>query len=104
MYELCRAGATVTLARTLDPTLAWTEVVTEGFSAMHTRVQSVSHHYSIHLILTHRRSQGVPPASVAEWTLQGDGNRDFYDGKPRPSINVSLLLRVCISSVLGGWV
>ncbi|KAF9448441.1 thaumatin-like protein [Macrolepiota fuliginosa MF-IS2] len=22
---------------------------------------------------------GVPPASVAEWTLQGDGNRDFYD-------------------------
>lgn len=23
---------------------------------------------------------GVPPATVAEWTLQGDGNRDFYDG------------------------
>ncbi|KAA1471977.1 thaumatin-like protein [Dentipellis sp. KUC8613] len=22
---------------------------------------------------------GVPPASVAEWTLQGDGNWDFYD-------------------------
>ncbi|KAG7094994.1 hypothetical protein E1B28_005790 [Marasmius oreades] len=22
---------------------------------------------------------GVPPASLAEWTLQGDGNRDFYD-------------------------
>ncbi|KAL4252435.1 Osmotin/thaumatin-like superfamily protein [Pleurotus pulmonarius] len=22
---------------------------------------------------------GVPPVSVAEWTLQGDGNRDFYD-------------------------
>lgn len=22
---------------------------------------------------------GVPPASVAEWTLQGDGFRDFYD-------------------------
>ncbi|KAI0686447.1 thaumatin-like protein [Cytidiella melzeri] len=22
---------------------------------------------------------GVPPATVAEWTLQGDGNRDFYD-------------------------
>lgn len=23
---------------------------------------------------------GVPPASVAEWTLQGAGNKDFYDG------------------------
>ncbi|PAV19208.1 thaumatin [Pyrrhoderma noxium] len=22
---------------------------------------------------------GVPPATVAEWTLEGDGNRDFYD-------------------------
>ncbi|KAL5497725.1 hypothetical protein ACEPAH_2656 [Sanghuangporus vaninii] len=22
---------------------------------------------------------GVPPVTVAEWTLQGDGNRDFYD-------------------------
>ncbi|KJA25242.1 hypothetical protein HYPSUDRAFT_418893 [Hypholoma sublateritium FD-334 SS-4] len=22
---------------------------------------------------------GVPPATVAEWTLQGDGNKDFYD-------------------------
>ncbi|KAF9466896.1 Osmotin thaumatin-like protein [Collybia nuda] len=22
---------------------------------------------------------GVPPASLAEWTLQGDGNQDFYD-------------------------
>lgn len=25
--------------------------------------------------------QGVPPATVAEWTLEGDGNRDFYDGE-----------------------
>lgn len=23
--------------------------------------------------------QGVPPATLAEWTLSGDGNRDFYD-------------------------
>lgn len=30
-------------------------------------------------ILT-KSPQGVPPATVAEWTLQGDGNRDFYDG------------------------
>ncbi|KZT26175.1 thaumatin-like protein [Neolentinus lepideus HHB14362 ss-1] len=22
---------------------------------------------------------GVPPATVAEWTLQGDGNKDYYD-------------------------
>lgn len=26
-----------------------------------------------------RSGTGVPPATVAEWTLQGDGNRDFYD-------------------------
>ncbi|TFK31468.1 thaumatin [Crucibulum laeve] len=26
------------------------------------------------------QNPGVPPASLAEWTLQGDGNRDFYDG------------------------
>ena len=25
--------------------------------------------------------KGVPPATVAEWTLQGAGNRDFYDGR-----------------------
>ena len=25
-------------------------------------------------------SQGVPPATVAEWTLQGSGNFDYYDG------------------------
>ncbi|TFY83991.1 hypothetical protein EWM64_g20 [Hericium alpestre] len=25
------------------------------------------------------RIWGVPPATVAEWTLQGDGNQDFYD-------------------------
>jgi hypothetical protein len=24
-------------------------------------------------------AQGVPPATLAEWTLSGDGNRDFYD-------------------------
>lgn len=24
--------------------------------------------------------KGVPPVTVAEWTLQGDGNLDFYDG------------------------
>lgn len=23
----------------------------------------------------------MPPATVAEWTLEADGNRDFYDGK-----------------------
>ena len=25
-------------------------------------------------------SQGVPPATVAEFTLTGDGNKDYYDG------------------------
>lgn len=24
--------------------------------------------------------QGVPPATVAEFTFEGDGNQDFYDG------------------------
>jgi hypothetical protein len=24
--------------------------------------------------------QGAPPATVAEWTLEGSGNLDFYDG------------------------
>lgn len=103
MYELYRAGVTATSARTLDPILAWTEVVMVVFSAMHTRAQSASHHYNIHPILTHYHSQGVPPASVAEWTLQGDGNRDFYDGKRCPSIDVSLSLRTRNSSVLGRW-
>ncbi|PFH53477.1 hypothetical protein AMATHDRAFT_45362 [Amanita thiersii Skay4041] len=26
-----------------------------------------------------RTGTGVPPVSLAEWTLQGDGNKDFYD-------------------------
>ncbi|KAJ3566796.1 hypothetical protein NP233_g6776 [Leucocoprinus birnbaumii] len=26
-----------------------------------------------------RTGTGVPPATVAEWTLEADGNRDFYD-------------------------
>ena len=26
--------------------------------------------------------QGVPPVTLAEWTLQGDGGKDFYDGEP----------------------
>ncbi|KAJ3480610.1 hypothetical protein NLI96_g8219 [Meripilus lineatus] len=32
------------------------------------------------LLCDPRTGTGVPPASVAEWTLQGDGLRDFYDG------------------------
>jgi len=31
------------------------------------------------LVCDRNTGTGVPPASVAEWTLQGDGNRDFYD-------------------------
>ncbi|KAI4524243.1 Osmotin, thaumatin-like protein [Schizophyllum commune Loenen D] len=31
------------------------------------------------LLCDNRTGTGVPPCSVAEWTLQGDGNRDFYD-------------------------
>lgn len=32
------------------------------------------------VIVIIKHSQGVPPVSLAEWTLQGDGGRDFYDG------------------------
>ena len=35
--------------------------------------------------------QGVPPATVAEWTLQGDGNLDFYDGAWAVSLQYSTL-------------
>ncbi|KAF8186377.1 thaumatin-like protein [Pholiota molesta] len=31
------------------------------------------------LLCDPRTGTGVPPATVAEWTLQADGNRDFYD-------------------------
>jgi len=31
------------------------------------------------LICDPNTGTGVPPATVAEWTLQGDGNQDFYD-------------------------
>ncbi|KAF7426206.1 hypothetical protein PC9H_008573 [Pleurotus ostreatus] len=31
------------------------------------------------LLCDARTGTGVPPVSVAEWTLQGDENRDFYD-------------------------
>ena len=31
------------------------------------------------LLCDSRTGTGVPPVTVAEWTLSGDGNRDFYD-------------------------
>lgn len=31
------------------------------------------------LLCDNTTGTGVPPCTVAEWTLQGDGNRDFYD-------------------------
>lgn len=31
------------------------------------------------------KHQGVPPATVAEFTFEGDGNRDFFDGGFIPS-------------------
>lgn len=32
------------------------------------------------LVCDPQTGTGVPPATLAEWTLQGDGNEDFYDG------------------------
>jgi hypothetical protein len=68
----------------------------EGWNAIPTPVPCVFFPYNIHVHPTHTSSlsplpsptsllplgavQGVPPATVAEWTLQGDGNKDFYDG------------------------
>jgi len=54
--------------------------------------------------------QGVPPATVAEWTLQGDGNKDFYDGArvtflpfpPHPK--TSGLNEGRVRSIRRGWV
>ena len=40
---------------------------------------------------------GVPPASVAEWTLSGDGNRDFYDSEWLRAVLVA-----CGLVVMGG--
>jgi hypothetical protein len=33
--------------------------------------------------------QGVPPATVAEWTLQSNGSQDFYDGARETFIPIS---------------
>jgi hypothetical protein len=45
---------------------------------------------------------GVPPVSLAEWTLSGDGNRDFYDGWfGLYSMNFTLTLRSLVSLVDG---
>ena len=33
------------------------------------------------VLLMYDVKQGVPPVTVAEWTLQGDQNQDFYDGE-----------------------
>lgn len=37
---------------------------------------------------------GVPPATVAEWTLSGDGNRDFYDGRYKISFSLPRIFDV----------
>ena len=34
--------------------------------------------------------KGVPPVTLAEWTLDGDGNRDFYDGESSASSIASI--------------
>lgn len=33
------------------------------------------------LVCDRNSGTGVPPATLAEFTLSGDGNRDFYDGE-----------------------
>lgn len=51
--------------------------------------------------------QPVPPATVAEWTLQGSGNLDTFDGArasfhPPPSSGLSE--RGCICSLRRAWI
>ena len=45
--------------------------------------------------------QGVPPVTVAEWTLEGDGFQDWYDGESCCSDFCESLNILC--SVPRGW-
>lgn len=49
--------------------------------------------------------KGVPPVTVAEWTLQGDGNVDFYDGtRLYHNLNYSIYLILSrIVSLVDGY-
>ncbi|KAI0032051.1 thaumatin-like protein [Vararia minispora EC-137] len=40
---------------------------------------------------------GVPPATVAEWTLQGDGNNDFYDVSLVDGYNLPMAIAASVS-------
>ncbi|EJD04867.1 thaumatin-like protein [Fomitiporia mediterranea MF3/22] len=42
------------------------------------------------LLCNNSTGTGVPPVTLAEWTLQGDGNQDFYDVSLVDGFNVPL--------------
>ncbi len=48
--------------------------------------------------------QGVPPATVAEWTLQGDGYRDFYDGECNLHLDYAGEVLIRLVSVSCRWI
>ena len=62
---------------------------------VHFMLSDIPHSYPRYL-------KGVPPATVAEWTLQGDRNRDFYDGKVVCMYRLLTILTT-IYSVARGW-
>ena len=45
-----------------------------------TPARSVPSPLATYSINSHETTQGVPPATVAEFTLSGNGNLDYYDG------------------------
>ena len=47
--------------------------------------------------------KGVPPVTVAEWTLQGDGNLGFYDGTPHESYHKHVLTHHFLVSLVDGY-
>ena len=94
-----RAAESVTFPRAPEQMAASTAAVLAGSNAIPTPapyVLSLQQLYvsSSYILLPFPSSpgaiQGVPPATVAEWTLQGSGNQDFYDGA-RPSFHPSLV-------------
>ena len=69
----------MTLARTQAPTPAWMVAATVVLSATPTLALYVAFIFQWHALIF-ECLQGVPPATVAEFTLGTNGTPDNYDG------------------------